>query len=288
MTIIRPKKGLLDIDFREIWNFRELFFFLVWRDIKVKYKQSALGALWAIIVPFLQMVIFTVLFGRVAKLPTDGVNPAVFYYSGLLIWTYFSTSLTFSSSSLVSNKNLLTKIYFPRLIMPMAPTLAALLDFIIAFSILIVMIIYYGTAIDFTVLLLPLFVIMAMITASGTGFLFSALNVKYRDIGFALPFITQIWMYGTVIVPFSSIPHDWGIWRYLYGLNPMAGIVEGFRWCMLHLNLYDVHIINKVKVNVPLDFPYELLGIGIVSMIIILLIGLSYFRKMEDTFADIV
>jgi len=288
ITIIKPKKGLLNIDLSELWRFRELFFFLVWRDIKVKYKQSALGALWAIIVPFVQMIIFTVLFGKVAKLPTDGINPAVFYYSGLLIWTYFATSLTFSSNSLVASKNLLTKIYFPRLIMPMAPTLAALVDFIIAFSILAVMMIYYQTAIDFTIILFPLFIIIAMITASGTGLLFSALNVKYRDIGFALPFITQIWMYGTVIIPFSSIPQNWGIWRYLYGLNPMAGVVEGFRWCMLHLNLSDIQIINGVKTKVPLEFPFELIGIGIISMALIFILGLTYFRKMEDTFADIV
>ncbi len=288
ITIIKPKQGLLDIDWSELWRFRELFFFLVWRDVKVKYKQSALGALWAIIVPFVQMVIFTLLFSNVANLPTDGVNPAVFYYSGLLLWTYFATALTFSSNSLVQSKNILTKIYFPRLIMPSAPALAALVDFAIAFLILIAMMIYYQTAISLAVFLMPLFVIMAMITASGTGLLFSALNVKYRDIGFALPFISQIWMYGTVIVPYSKIPDAWGILKYIYMLNPMAGAVEGFRWSMLHLNLSTTKLVGNKIVSLPVEFPYELVGMGIVSMILIFILGLWYFRKMEDTFADIV
>ena len=288
ITVIKPKQGLLDIDWSELWRFRELFFFLVWRDVKVKYKQSALGALWAIIVPFVQMVIFTLLFSNVANLPTDGVHPQIFYYSGLLIWTYFATALTFASNSLVHSKNILTKIYFPRLIMPSAPALAALVDFAIAFSILIIMMIYYQTAISFAILLMPLFVLMAMLTATGTGLMFSALNVKYRDIGFALPFISQIWMYGTVIVPYSKIPDSWGFWKYVYALNPMAGAVEGFRWCMLHLNLKTTRMIDSKIVSFPVEFPWELIGLGIASMLVIFILGLWYFRKMEDTFADIV
>ena len=288
ITMIKPRKGLLNIDWLELWRFRELFGILVWRDIKVKYKQSALGVLWAIIVPFVQMVIFTLLFGRVAKLPTDGIAPPVFYYSGLLIWTYFATGVSFAGKSLVMNKNLLTKIYFPRLIMPSASVLAALIDFLIAFSILIAMMIYYGTSIDFYILLFPLFVLIALITALGTGFLFTSLNVKYRDIGFALPFIIQIWMYGTVIIPYSQLPASWGSWRLLYGLNPMAGAVEGFRWSMLHKNLFVTRIIDGVNQQVPIAFPWELIIIGLISMLLIFILGLTYFRKMEDTFADIV
>lgn len=288
ITIIRPKSSIFDIDWMELWRFRELFFFLVWRDVKVKYKQSALGALWAIIVPFVQMVIFTLLFANVAKLPTDGIHPQIFYYSGLLIWTYFATALTFSSNSLVQSKNILTKIYFPRLIMPSAPAVAALVDFAIAFIILIAMMIYYQTAISVSVLLIPYFIFMAMFTAIGTGLLFSALNVKYRDIGFALPFITQIWMYGTVIVPYSKIPDAWGILKTIYMLNPMAASVEGFRWSMLHLNLKTTKMINNHIVTLPVEFPWELIGLGTISMIFIFILGLWYFRKMEDTFADIV
>ena len=183
---------MLKICWKELWRFRELFFFMVWRDVKVKYKQTVLGALWAVIVPFVQMVIFTVLFGKIANLPTDGLHPQLFYYGGLLLWTYFATSLTFSGNSMVQNKNLLTKIYFPRLIMPTAPTVSALVDFIFAFMILIGMIIYYGTAVDYTILFFPFFVFMAMGTAVGAGLIFSSLNVKYRDIGFALAFIVQI------------------------------------------------------------------------------------------------
>lgn len=288
ITIIKPKSSIFDVDWKELWRFRELFFFLVWRDVKVKYKQSALGALWAIIVPFVQMIIFTLLFGNIAKLPTDGVPPQIFYYSGLLIWTYFATALSFSSNSLVQSKNILTKIYFPRLIMPSAPAIAALVDFAIAFLILIVMMIYYQTAVSIAVLLVPLFVLIAMLTATGTGLLFSALNVKYRDIGFALPFITQIWMYGTVIVPYSKIPDAWGFLKTIYMLNPMAAAVEGFRWSILHLNLSTTRMINGKIVSLPVEFPWELVGFGTISMFVILILGLWYFRKMEDTFADIV
>ncbi len=277
VTVIKPRKTVLSVDLKELWRYRELFFFLVWRDVKVKYKQSALGILWAIIVPFLQMVVFSVIFGRLAKMPTDGVPPQIFYYAGLLIWTYFATSVSFASSSMVANKNLLTKIYFPRLIMPLAPVLAAYVDFFIALSILFAMMIYFGVSLTFALLAAPLFMILASLSAAGAGLLFSALNVKYRDIGFALPFIVQIWMYGTVIMPYSSMPPYWGKWKVLYGLNPMGGAVEGFRWSLLSGNLAKT-------VSLPLD----MIAISVFSALALFAFGLWYFRKMEDAFADIV
>ncbi len=288
ITIIKPRSRILSVDWKEIWRYRELFLFLVWRDVKVKYKQTALGALWAIIVPFVQMLIFTVLFGKVAKLPTDGLDPQIYYYSGLILWTYFATSVTFSGNSMVQNRNLLTKIYFPRLIMPTAPTIASLVDFIIAFFILIIMMIYFGIAISWTVIFLPFFIIIALGTAVGTGLVFTSLNVKYRDIGFALPFIVQIWMYASVIVPYSKLPQSWGDLRYLYGLNPMGGAIEGFRWCLLNLNMQTTRMIDGVVQNIPVEFPWIMISISFGSMILILLFGIWYFRRMEDTFADIV
>ncbi|MBP7461575.1 MAG: ABC transporter permease [Candidatus Delongbacteria bacterium] len=286
--VIRPHTGLLRINFHELWQYRELFWFLVWRDIKVKYKQTALGALWAILVPFLQMMVFTVIFGKIAKLPTDGLNPLIFYYAGLIPWTYFSTSLSFASNSLVGSKQLLTKIYFPRLIIPTSPCLAALVDFAIAFLILGVMMIWFAIPVDAAVLLLPLMMLIAFGTALGTGLFFSALNVQYRDIGYALPFVVQIWMYASVILPFSKIPASWGIWRYLYGLNPMGGVIEGFRWCLLHRQMVPEIPIGTSPVSAVVPPPIELIAIGSVVMLLILAAGLAYFRKMEETFADIV
>jgi len=288
ITVIKPKNSVFDIDWKEIWNYRELFFFLVWRDVKVKYKQTALGALWAIIVPFTQMVIFTVLFGKVAKLPTDGLDPQIFYYSGLILWTYFATAVTFSGNSMVQNRNLLTKIYFPRLIMPTAPAIAAFVDFFIAFVIQIIMMIYFGVLFSWTIIFLPFFILIAFGTAVGAGLVFTSLNVKYRDIGFALPFIVQIWMYASVIVPYSKLPQSWGYFKYLYGLNPMGGAIEGFRWCMLHLNMETTIMKNGILEKVPVEFPWLMISISFISMLLILLFGLWYFRKMEDTFADIV
>lgn len=286
--VLKPHKGLVRIDFQELWHYRELFLFLVWRDIKVKYKQTALGALWAIIVPFLQMMVFTIIFGKIAKLPTDGLNPLIFYYAGLIPWTYFSTSLSFAGHSLVNSKHLLTKIYFPRLIIPTSPCLAALVDFTIAFLILIAMLIYFQIPVDGAVLYLPLIMLIAFGTALGTGLFFAALNVQYRDIGYALPFLVQIWMYASVILPFSKIPATWGIWRYLYGLNPMGGVIEGFRWCLLHRQMAISTPIGESIARIPVSAPIELLLIGTLVMLVILLAGLAYFRRMEETFADVV
>lgn len=288
MQVIAPKKGLLRIDWGELWQYRELFFFLVWRDIKVKYKQSMLGITWAILVPLVQMVIFTIIFGRLAKVPTDGLNPTIFYYAGLLPWNYFATSLTFSSKSLVTSANYLKKIYFPRIIIPSAPCIAAFVDFIVAFSIVIIMMIYYGIGVDFAVVFLPFLMLIAFGTAIGSGLFLSAINVKYRDVTHVIPFLVQIWMYASVIFPFSRIPESWGIWRYAYGLNPMAGVVEGFRWCLLHTQMFMEKTVGGETVKVPVDAPLELIGIGAASMLVMLIIGLTYFSRKEESFPDVV
>ncbi len=288
VQLIKPRKGIFDIDFAELWRFRELFFTLVWRDVKVKYKQTLLGAAWAVLVPFIQMVVFTFIFNRLAKLPTDGVNPQVFYFSGLILWTYFSTAVTMSSNSLVANQQFLTKIYFPRLILPVSPSLSALVDFVIAFVILCVLMAIYGIAVNFAVLFLPFFIIIALLSASGTGMFFSALNIKYRDIRIVMPFILQIWMYGTVIMPFSKIPESWGAWRYLYGLNPMSGAIEGFRWSLLNSGMSREKIIDGVSTQAAIPAPVELIAISTLAALLFFSLGFLYFKRLEDTFADIV
>ncbi len=288
VQVITPPQGWISIDLGELWRYRDLFWFLVWRDILVKYKQTLLGAVWAILVPFLQMLIFSVIFGQIANLSSDGLPKPIFYYAALLPWTYFATALTMGSNSLVGSSNLLTKIYFPRLMMPCSPCIAGLVDFAIAFVILLLMMIYYRMMPPSAVLLLPFLILVAFGTALGVAMILSALNVKYRDIRYVIPFLVQMWMYCTVIIPFSSIPERFGLWRYLYGLNPMAGVVEGFRWCLLHPWMFNEKLVNGETVQVPVDAPWLLLGIGLPVMVLILMAGLSYFKRMERQFADIV
>lgn len=234
VRLIEPGTGWRSIDLTELWEGRELLYFLTWRDIRVRYTQALLGIAWAVLVPFFQMVIFTVIFGKLAGLPSDGLPQPVFYYSALLPWTYFATALTLSSQSLVSNSSMLTKVYFPRMLMPMASCVAGLFDFAIAFVVLVLMMAFYGIGFGVPALLIPFILLIAFMTALGTGLFFAALNVKYRDVRHVIPFLIQAWMFCTVILPFSKIPEDLGIWRYFYGLNPMACVVEGFRWCLLN------------------------------------------------------
>ena len=320
VLVIKPPKGLINVDLKELWRYRELFGFFVWRDIKVKYKQTLLGAAWAVLVPFFQMMVFAFIFGRVAKLPSDGLPPSIFYYAALLPWTYFATSMNMSSQSMVGNAHLLTKIYLPRLIVPTGPCIAGLVDFLIAFTIMVGMMFYYHIIPPLTVLLLPILLFIAFGTALGTGLFFSALNVKYRDVRHMMSFIVQMWMYCTVIIPFSKIPEKFGVFRYLYGLNPMAGVVEGFRWCLLHTRMFiekniETPIIGNILpenlvegqkvvvkvsednhvqaylsevVKTPVEPPFILIGIGIMSVIVIFTFGLYYFKRTEKMFADIV
>jgi lipopolysaccharide transport system permease protein len=269
--IIKSKKGWIPINFKELWAFRELLYFLAWRDIKVKYKQTALGAAWAILQPFLTMVIFSVLFGTLAKVPSDGIPYPIFVYAGLLPWNYFSSALSNSGNSLVASSNLITKVYFPRLIIPTSASLAGLLDFFIAFIILIGMMFFYNfTPHTLGLVMIPVLVVMIFIVAVGCGLWLSALNVEYRDFQYVIPFLVQIWMFVTpVIYPVTLLPEKY---RWFLSLNPMAGIIEAFR----------AAAIGHQQVNWNLLIVSS--GIGV----LIFLTGLLYFRRVERSFADVI
>ncbi|MCJ7824700.1 MAG: ABC transporter permease, partial [Anaerolineales bacterium] len=232
LTVIRPSRGWAWINLRELWLYRELIYFLVWRDIKVRYKQTLLGAAWAILKPFLSMVIFTVIFSGLAKLDTDGAPPPVFYFSGLLPWVLFQDGVAKAGNSLVTGSSLITKVYFPRIAIPLASVLGGIVDFILAFLVLVGMMIYYGVRPMQAIWTLPLFLLLALMTALGVGLWLSALNVQYRDVGYVTPFLLQAWMYASPVVYSATlIPEGWA--RIAYGLNPMAGVVQGFRWAIL-------------------------------------------------------
>lgn len=267
--IIHPPKKWVPVDFHEIWEYRELIYSFVSRDVKIRYKQTALGFLWAIIQPLFMMIIFTLFFGGFAKIPSDGVPYPLFSFAALLPWTLFSEGLTRSTTSMVSNAGIMTKVYFPRLVMPISGILSPLVDFFIAFIILILMMVYYGFVPTIAIVLLPLFILLALATSLAIGLWLSALNIKYRDFQYTLPFIIQLGLYASPIVyPSSMIPEQF---RMLYGLNPMAGVIEGFRWALLGTNPPGAMI---------------LISIGVV--IILLIGGLFYFKRMEQYFADVV
>ncbi len=269
-TYIRPIQGWTPLNLGELWEYRELLYFLTWRDIKVRYKQTALGAAWAVLQPFLTMVVFSVIFGRLAGIPSDGVPYPIFAYAALVPWTFFANGLTQASNSLVAHERMITKIYFPKLLIPIAAVLSSLVDFAIAFTILVGMALWYGIVPGPAILALPLFVLLAMLVALGVSFWFSALNVQYRDVRYVVPFVIQFWLFATPIVyPSSLIPEPW---RTLSGLNPMAGVVEGFRWMLLGQG----------------GSPSPLLAVSILTVIVVLVSGLFYFRRMEETFADVV
>jgi lipopolysaccharide transport system permease protein len=265
-----PKEGFFQFDLQEVWQYRELLYFLVWRDVKVRYKQTAIGAAWAILQPLITMVIFTVIFGNFARIPSDGLPYSVFAYSALLPWTYFAQALSRSGTSLVGNANLITKVYFPRLMIPLAAAAAPTVDFLFSFFILVALIVWYGITPTWWILALPFFLILAFTTALAVGIWLAPLNVKYRDVGHTIPFLSQIWMYASpVVYPVSLVPEQW---QLLYSLNPMVGVIEGFRWALL----------GKESPNVPA------MVISIVAVMALLFSGVVYFKKMERTFADVV
>lgn len=269
-VIIKPERSPFSLNFKEMWAYRELLYFLIWRDIKVRYKQTVLGITWAVLQPLLTMIVFTIFFGRLAKVPSDGIPYPVFNFCALLPWTMFSRGLSESSTSLVANTNLVSKVYFPRLIIPIAPIMASLVDFSIAFVIFAGLMVFYGIVPTAATLMLPLFILFAMVSALAVSLWLSALNVEYRDVRHTIPFLTQFWMFASPIAYSSSlIPEQW---RFLYGLNPMAGVIEGFRWALL----------GKVQPDMGL----LLISAGIV--LILLLSGLVYFTRMENTFADVI
>jgi len=270
VIIIRPSKGWVSLNLRDLWEYRELLFFLVWRDIKVRYKQTVLGVAWAILQPLLTMVVFSIFFGRLAGVPSDGIPYPIFTFTALLPWQLFSYALIESSNSLVANERLITKVYFPRLVIPLSAVLAGLVDFGIAFGVLVVMMLFWGIVPTVAILTLPFFILLAITTALAVGLWLSALNVQYRDVRYVLPFLSQFWLFATPIAyPSSLIPEPW---RALYGLNPMAGVVEGFRWALLGTTSNTT----------------SLLIVSMVIVTVLLVSGLAYFRRMERTFADII
>ena len=269
-TIIEPRKGWIPIDLKEIWNYRELLYFLAKRDIKVRYKQTVLGGLWAIIQPVLTMIVFTLFFGRLAKMPSDGIPYPIFVYVGLLPWTYFANALSASGNSLVGSANLITKVYFPRLIVPVSASLAGLLDFFIAMLVLGVMMIYYQFVPGVGLLLFPFLVGLTFLCAVGVGLWLSAFNVQYRDIRYVIPFLIQLWLFvSPVIYPVSIVNEKY---RWLLALNPMGGVIKAYRASILG--------------HLPID--WFLLGISTAVILLIFFAGLYYFRRMERYFADVI
>jgi lipopolysaccharide transport system permease protein len=268
--VLEPRRGWVSLDLQALWSYRDLLFFLAWRDVKVRYSQMVLGVAWAVIQPVLTMLVFTVFFGRLAKVPSDGIPYPVFAYCALVPWQLFAFSLSESSSSLVANQNLIKKVYCPRLVVPIAACLAGLVDFSISAVVLAVLLAVYGIVPTSAAVFLPLFVLLAVLTALSVGIWLSALNVEYRDVRYTIPFLTQLWLFATpVAYPASLVPDKL---RWLYGLNPMAGVVEGFRWSLLGTG----------------QAPGALLLVSTSTVILLLGSGLFYFRRMEETFADVV
>lgn len=268
--LIEPEKGWVPVNLREIWRFRELLYFLAWRDVKVKYKQTALGVIWAVLQPVLAMLIFSVIFGRFASIPSDGIPYPIFVFIGLLPWNYFAAVLGQSTTSLVAGSNLISKVYFPRLIIPASSAIAALIDLLIGFAVLVVMMLWYGVELSPGILLVPVLVFITLMNAVGFGIWFSALNVRYRDIQYAIPFLIQIWMFATpVIYPASLVGEKWG---WLLMLNPMGGVIEAFR--------------PAVFGHQPM--PWQGLLISAFMGLLVFVSGVFYFRRVERHFADVI
>lgn len=270
VVLISPSKGWISLRLRELLDYWELLYFLIWRDIKVRYKQTVLGAAWAVIQPFFTMAVFSVFFGRLAKIPSDGIPYPIFSYAALVPWTFFANGLSKASVSLVSNANLIKKIYFPRLCIPIANVLSGIIDFFIAFLVLVGMMYYYGLTPTSNIIWLPFLLLLALTTSLGVSLWLSALNVQFRDVQHIIPFVIQFWMFATPIAYPSSLLSE--PWRTLYGINPMVGVVEGFRWALLGTN----------------TSPGSIIIFSSFVSLAVLVGGAYYFRRMEKTFADIV
>lgn len=268
-TRIEPSRGWVSLNLRELWEYRELLYFLTWRDVKVRYKQTAVGAAWAVIQPFMTMVAFTVFFGQLAKIPSDGLPYPVFSYTALLPWGFFANAVTQASNSLVGNAGLLGKVYFPRLVVPISSVLSGIIDFGVAFVVLLGLMAYFRVWPTAAVVLLPVFLLLGLITALGVGLWLSAVNVEYRDVRYAVPFLTQFWLLATPVAYPSSLVSE--PWRTLYGINPMVGVVDGFRWALLGGPAPGLMLWVSTSVSVAL-----------------LVSGAFYFRRVERTFADMV
>jgi len=270
LVVIKPSRGWVSLGLRELWAYRELLYFLVWRDIKVRYKQTILGAAWAIIQPFFTMVIFSIFFGLLAKIPSDGIPYPIFTYAALVPWTFFANGLRHSSTSLVGNASLISKVYFPRLVIPISTVLSGIVDFLLSFVVLLLMMWYYGTAPTAATAWLPLLLLLALVTALGVGLWLTAMNVQFRDISYVVPFLIQAWMFATPIAYPGSLLSE--PWRTIYGINPMVGVVEGFRWALLGTD----------------TAPGPVIFVSVFVAVVLFVSGLYYFRRMERSFADVV
>jgi len=269
VIVIEPASKRFDFNARELWEYRELLYFLIWRDLKVRYKQTALGVGWAVIQPVVAMVIFSLIFGRFAKLPSEGLPYPVFVYAGLLPWNYFAASLSGASGSIVGNTNLITKVFFPRLLIPLGSVATPAVDFFIALLVLVGLMFGYGISPDWHLVLLPFFLLMALLTSLGIGLWLATVNVRYRDVPYVIPFMTQIWMYASpIIYPVTLLPSKW---QWVLSLNPLTGVIEGFRWSLLgqHRPALLVLLVSA--------------GVGVALTVS----GLAYFRRVERGFADI-
>jgi lipopolysaccharide transport system permease protein len=267
---IEPPRGWIPLNLRDLWEYRELLYFLAWRDIKVRYKQTVLGASWAILQPFFTMVVFSLFFGRLAGIPSEGVPYPVFSYAALVPWQFFANGLTGSADSLVASANLIQKVYFPRLVIPMAAVGSGIVDFGLAFLVLLGMMVFYGIAPTVNIIWLPLLLLLALVTSLGAGLWLTSMNVQFRDVRYAVPFLVNAWMFATPIAYPSSLLDE--PWRTLYGINPMAGVVEGFRWALLATDAQ----------------PGSMILVSAVVAVGLLISGAYYFRRMEKTFADVV
>ncbi len=270
IVIVRPSKGWVSLKLDELWEYRELLYFLTWRDLKVRYKQTVLGAAWAIIQPFFTMVVFSLFFGKLAKIPSDGIPYPIFAYAALVPWTFFANGLNNSSNSLVGSANLIKKVYFPRLVVPISSVISGGLDFVLAFIVLLGMMLFYGIFPTVNIIWLPFLLLLTFITSLGTGLWLSALNVQFRDVRYTMPFLTQFWLFATPIAYPSSLLSE--PWRTLYGINPMVGVVEGFRWALLGTD----------------TAPGPIMIVSSLVALALLIGGAYYFRRLEKSFADVV
>jgi len=270
VIIVKPSKGWISLNFDELWEYRELLYFLTWRNIKVRYKQTVLGAAWAIIQPFFTMVVFSLFFGKLAGMPSDGIPYPIFAYAALVPWMFFANGLSQSSDSLVGSADLVKKVYFPRLVVPISSVISGVIDFLLAFVVLLGMMFFYKIFPTINAIWLPLFLLLAFVTALGVGLWLSALNVQFRDVRYTVPFLTQFWLFATPIAyPSSLLP---GPWRILYGVNPMVGVVEGFRWALLGTE----------------TTPGPIIIVSTLAALMLLISGVFFFRRMERTFADVI
>jgi len=270
VIVVKPSKGWISLKLGELWEYKELLYFLAWRDIKVRYKQTVLGAAWAIVQPFFTMVVFSLFFGKLAKVPSDGIPYPIFAYAALVPWTFFANGLNQSSNSLVGSANLIKKVYFPRLVVPIASVISGVFDFILAFLVLLGMMLYYAIFPKANIVWLPFLLLLTLTTSLGVGLCLSALNVQFRDVRYTVPFLTQFWLFATPIAYPSSLLSQ--PWRTLYGINPMVGVVEGFRWALLGTD----------------TAPGAIVLVSSLVALALLVGGAFYFRRLEKSFADVI